>query len=165
MIATNCKPLTEVDLFKKFLEVTGEFKKNIVIYTARDKFHLKYFDAAQVVESLWSNGYRVLIQDYSNEVIALSEFNAHNQRLKKLNTGFSCCAASWTDNLGVLPDGGWTICPPSLEVFGNIFSNSLEDIVEFKRLLPLRCKTGCTECMKDFKDFRKQFELLQACKS
>jgi hypothetical protein len=57
----------------------------------------------------------------------------------------------------VLPKGGWTICPASLEVFGNIFVNSLKEIVEFKCGLSLNYKKGCTECLKEFKGFSEEF--------
>jgi len=90
--------------------------------------------------------------------VALSEYNFNNPELRNLNTSWSCCAASWTDYLGVLPDGGWTICPPSLESFGSIFSDSIGEILKFKRRLVLHYKEGCTECLKDFKVFRKEFE-------
>jgi MoaA/NifB/PqqE/SkfB family radical SAM enzyme len=86
------------------------------------------------------------------------------QDLQNLNTHGSCCKFSWTDYLGVLPDGGWTICPASLETFGNIFSDSLEEIIRFKRELPLRYEEGCTECLKDFKKFHKRFEVNIATK-
>ena len=46
--------------------------------------------------------------------------------------------------------------------FGNIFINSMEEIVEFKRGLPLRYKDGCTECLKDFREFRRQFDAVIA---
>ena len=100
----------------------------------------------------------MVVQDYSNYAVALTEYNTNNQELRNLNTRESCYEASWTDYLGVLPDGGWTICPPLLEAFGNIFYNSLGEIVEFKRRLPLRYEEGYTECLKDFKDFRKEFK-------
>ena len=106
----------------------------------------------------------VVVQDYPNHTVALTEYNANNQELRKLNTHGSCCEFSWTDYLGVLPDGGWTICPASLEAFGNIFANSLEEIIEFKRGLSLHYEEGCTECLKDFKDFRKEFETNRATK-
>lgn len=159
LLATNCKPLATSDIMTSFLDISQKYKKNIIVYTARDEFHLKFYDPTEVVNQLQSLGYEVLTQNYSNQVIALSEYNTHNRDLKRLNTGFSCCAANWKDNVGVLPGGGWTICPPSLEPFGNIFSDSLENIVNFKRGLPLRFEKGCTKCMKDFKDFRKIFEI------
>ena len=162
ILATNCRPLTEDGVFAKFLAVTKQYKERIVVVTARDKFHLEFFDPAEVINRLRSEGYEVVVQDYSNHTIALSEYNAANQELQKLNTHWSCCEASWTDYLGVLPNGGWTICPPSLEAFGNIFSDSLGEIIEFKRGLSMHYEEGCTECMKDFKGFRKEFETSRA---
>ena len=158
ILATNCRPLTREGLLTKFLDITRKYKEHISVFTARDEFHLKFFDPGTIVERLRSESYKVVVSDYSNHTVALSKYNSKNQELQKLNTRFSCCAASWTDYLGVLPDGGWTICPPSLETFGNIFSNSLGEIVEFKRGLPLRYEEGCTECLKDFKAFRKNIE-------
>jgi MoaA/NifB/PqqE/SkfB family radical SAM enzyme len=158
ILATNCRPLAKEGFLTKFLDITKQYKERIVVVTARDKFHLQFFDPAEIINRLRSEGYEVLVQDYSNHTVALSEYNANNQELRKLNTRWSCCEASWTDYLGVLPDGGWTICPPSLEAFGNIFSDSLEEIIEFKRGLSFHYEEGCTECLKDFKDFRKKFE-------
>jgi hypothetical protein len=106
----------------------------------------------------------VVVNDYSNHTVLLSEFNANKQELQKLNSRFSCCGNKRTDQLGVLPNGGWTICPPSLISFGDIFSDDLEEIIEFKSGLPLRYKEGCTECLKNFKDFRKEFETIEAIK-
>ncbi len=158
ILATNCRPLAKEGVFTKFLDATKQYQEHIVIVTARDKFHLQFFDPAEIVNRLRSESYEVVVNDYSNHTVLLSEYNANNRELRKLNTRFSCCAASWTDYLGVLPDGRWTICPASLEAFGNIFSNSLEEIVKFKQGLPLRYNKGCTECLRDFKGYRKEFE-------
>jgi hypothetical protein len=79
-----------------------------------------------------------------------------------MNTGFSCCNYGRIDYLGVLPDGGWQICPPYLEAFGSIFSHGLEEVAEFKRGLSLYYDQGCTECLKHFKSFRKEFETYKA---
>ena len=157
-LATNCRPLVKEGFLTKFLDVTKQYKERIVIVTARDKFHLQFFDPVEIINRLRSESYEVVVNDYSNHTVLLSEYNANNRELRKLNTRFSCCRASRPDYLGVLPDGGWTICPASLEAFGNIFVNSLEEIVEFKRGLSLHYEEGCTECLKDFKDFRKEFE-------
>jgi MoaA/NifB/PqqE/SkfB family radical SAM enzyme len=164
VLATNCRPLAEDGFFSEFLDVTKQCKERVVIVTARDKFHLQFFDPVKVVDRLRSRNYEVLVNDYSNHTVVLSEYNADNQELRKLDTHFSCCAARWTDYLGVLPDGSWTICPASLEPFGNIFSDRLEEIIEFKRRLSLHCQEGCTECLKGFKDFRKEFETSRATK-
>ena len=158
ILATNCHPFAKKPLLAKFFSITEQYKKRIVIVTARDKFHLQFFDPVEVINQLRSESYEVVVQDYSNQIVALSKYNANNQELRKLNTHWSCCGAGWTDYLGVLPDGGWTICPPSLEAFGNIFSDSLEKVTEFKCGLSLRNKQGCTECLKDFKEFHKEFE-------
>ena len=159
ILATNCRPLAGKEFLDKFLNVTKQYRERVVVFTARDEFHLEFFDPAGVIDRLRSENYEVRVSEYSNHTVALSEYNAKNQELLKLNTRFSCCAGTWTDYLGVLPDGGWTICPPSLEAFGNIFANSLEELVEFKRGLPLHYEHGCTECFKDFKEFRRRFEV------
>jgi len=164
ILTTNCRPLVKEGVFTKFLHVTKQYKERIVIVTARDRFHLQFFDPAQVINRLRSESYEVMVNDYSDHTVLLSKYNASNQELRKLNTSFSCCKASWTDYLGVLPDGGWTICPASLEAFGNIFANSLGEIVEFKRGLSMRYEEGCTECLKDFNDFRKEFETRRGTK-
>ena len=164
IIATNCRPFVIEGVFTKFLNVTKQYKERIIVVTARDKFHLQFFDPAEFISRLRSESYDVVVQDYSNHTVALSEYNANHQELRELNTRWCCCATSWTDYLGVLPDGGWTICPPSLEAFGNIFSDSLAEIVKFKRGLSLHYEEGCTECLKDFKDFRKKFETSKVSK-
>ncbi len=161
MLATNCRPLAGEDYFLRFLDVTREFRRRILILTTRDRFHLKFFDPIAVISRLNREGYQVMVNSYSDEVVAISEYNAANHALRKLDTSFSCCKSAWTDYLGILPDGAWTICPPSLEPFGNIFANSLQELVTFKRGLPFQFKEGCTECMKDFKGFHREFEAAQ----
>lgn len=158
ILATNCYPLEKEEFFLKFLDVTKQHKERIAVFTARDKFHLRFFDPAETVKHLRRESYNVVVEDYSNHAAILTEYNTNNKELWTLNTNGSCCEASWKDNLGVLPDGGWTICPPSLEAFGNIFDNSLHEIIDFKRGLSLRYEEGCSECLKDFKDFKKEFE-------
>jgi hypothetical protein len=64
----------------------------------------------------------------------------------------------------VLPDGGWQICPSYLEAFGDIFSDDLEEITEFRRGLPLRYDEGCTKCLKFFKGFHQEFEAYKAAR-
>jgi organic radical activating enzyme len=158
IIATNCHPLTNDGLYTKFLVKARQFRERITIITARDQFHLKYFDPEQIIRRLRSESFEVIVQDYSNQTIALSEHNTNNQELRSLNTQWSCCNAGWTDYVGILPNGAWTICPPSLEPFGNIFDFSLDEILDFKRGLKMRYEQGCTECLKDFKRFRRIFE-------
>jgi MoaA/NifB/PqqE/SkfB family radical SAM enzyme len=158
VLSTNCRPFEKEDFFTQFMEITRESKKNLMIVTARDRFHLRFFDPKQVINRLQEENYEVQVNEYSNHNVLLSEHNAHVQELNKIDTCFSCCGGSWTDHVGVLPDGGWTICPPSLECFGNIFTQSLEEIINFKRRLPLRYKEGCTACLKDFGDFQREFK-------
>jgi MoaA/NifB/PqqE/SkfB family radical SAM enzyme len=164
MVATNSRPLAKDEFFAEFLDVTKQYKERMVIFTPRDKFHLKFFDPAEVINRLRKERYNIVVQYGCDHTVVLSEHNVPNQELLKLNTRGSCCKLSWTDYLGVLPEGGWTICPASLEAFGNIFSDSLEEITEFKRELPLRYEEGCTECLKDFKGFRKEFETSRVTK-
>lgn len=164
IVATNCRPLAKEGFFAEFLDVTKQYKERLVIFTARDKFHLQHFDPAEIVDHLRVENYEVVVSDYSNDTVLLSELNVHNHELRELNTHYSCCKGRWTDYLGVLPDGRWTICPPSLEGFGNIFSDSLEEITKFKRELSLRYEEGCTECLKDFKGFRKDFKASRVTK-
>jgi MoaA/NifB/PqqE/SkfB family radical SAM enzyme len=156
MLATNCQLLANNDFFAEFIDVTGKYKKRFVIFTPRDRFHLKFFDPADVANELRKAGYNTIVQ--YTQVVVLSKYNTGNQELHRLNNRGSCCNLSWEDNLGILPDGAWAICPASLEPFGNISLNSLKDIVKFKRELPLRFKEGCTECLKDFGGFRTEFE-------
>jgi MoaA/NifB/PqqE/SkfB family radical SAM enzyme len=158
ILTTNCRPLAREGIFQRFIKTTSEFKDRIVIVTARDRFHLQHFDPAAVIEQLRREGYSVTVNDYSNHTLLISEHNSANQDLRALDTGFSCCNADWKDYIGVLPDGGWTICPASLEAFGNIFTHHLDEIVQFKLRLPLRYKEGCTRCLKDFKSFRREFD-------
>jgi organic radical activating enzyme len=158
MIATNCRLFSEGSFLTDFLQLTKNHKSDIHIFTARDKFHLRFFDPADIVGKLRFDGYEISVSKNSNTTILLSKYNTHYQELRRLNTNYSCCQSSWTDYLGILPGGGWTICPPSLEPFGDIFSESLLEIVSFKRGLPLRYTEGCSECLKDFKTFREEFE-------
>lgn len=162
ILATNCRPLADEEVLKIFLNITKQYKERIEIVTSRDRFHLQYFDPTRVIAHLRNDGYSIVVNDYSDHSILISEYNIRNQELQELDTGFSCCGDRRSDALGVLPDGGWTICPTSLESFGDIFSYNLTQIVEFKRRLPLRYKEGCTVCLKDFKGFRKEFEKYKA---
>ena len=164
ILATNCRPLAKKEFLTKFLDITKQYKERIVVVTARDKFHLRYFDPAEIINRLRNESYNVTVNDYSDHTVLLSEYNANNRELRQLDTHFSCCKASGTDYLGVLPEGGWTICPVSLETFGNIFTNSLEEILQFKRGLSLHYEEGCTKCVKDFKYFRKEFETIRDTK-
>lgn len=158
ILATNCYPLSDGKVLNNFLNITKQYKERIEIVTARDRFHLQYFDPADIIIRLKNEGYSIVVNNYADYSILISEYNIHNQELAKLDTCFSCCADKWSDALGVLPNGGWTICPTSLEPFGDIFSYDLSQIVQFKRRLPLRFKEGCTVCLKDFKRFRREFE-------
>ena len=164
ILATNCRPLAEEEFFIRFLDITQDFKKRIVIITARDKFHLRFFDPMETIDRLRNENYEVIVNDYSDHSVLLSELNASKRELLKVDKCFSCCGNKWTDHLGVLPNGEWTICPPSLETFGNVFSDNIAEIIKFKGDLPLRYKEGCTECLKDFKDFRKEFGKIRATK-
>ena len=158
MLATNCRPLAKERFLTKFLDVTKPYKERIVIHTANDEFHLKFFDPVVIIDRLRSESYEVVVQNYSDHTVALSKYNANNQELRKLNIHWCCCAHSWTDYVGVLPNGEWTICPPSLEAFGNVFSDSLKGILKFKSGLQLRFEEGCSECLKEFPEFRRRFE-------
>jgi organic radical activating enzyme len=142
ILATNCRPLSNEQFLARFIEHTEQHKKSLVVVTANDDFHLKYFDPQKVITLLRDAGYQLVVNDYSNHTVAVTEYNAHNRELQKLNTAFSCCKARWTDYLGVLPDGKWTICPASLEPFGSVFSNEMADVIEFKRTLPMRYAAG-----------------------
>lgn len=164
ILATNCRPLATEGFLTKFLDATRQYKERITIVTARDKFHLQFFDPANIILRLQNEGYKVTVNDYSNHTVLLSEYNANNEELRKLNTCFSCCNGSSTDDLGVLPNGDWAICPASLEAFGNIFTDSMRGIIEFKRSVSLNYKEGCTECLKDFKVFRDTFVIYRTSK-
>jgi hypothetical protein len=164
ILATNCRLLASDEALNKFLNITKQYKERIEIVTAGDRFHLQYFDPVGVIIYLRNEGYSIVVNGYSDYSILISENNIRNQELHGLDTGFSCCGDRYSDALGVLPDGGWTICPTSLEPFGDIFSYNLTQIVEFKQKIPLRFMEGCTVCLKDFKHFRKKFESEKAIK-
>lgn len=157
LLATNCRLLEDHGYYAKFLKTAGNHKNKITIITAKDKFHLRYFNPAGVIEKLRQDGYEVIVNDYSDDTVLLTEFNGNNDEVSVLNTGFCCCGHKQSDDLGVLPNGGWTICPPSLVQFGDIFSVELSDIVAFKNGLSLRCMDGCSECLKDFQRYRREF--------
>jgi MoaA/NifB/PqqE/SkfB family radical SAM enzyme len=162
ILATNCRPLVKEKFFNEFLSTTRKYKERTVIVTANDRFHLQFFDPVKIIDRLNDAGYKVVVQDYANQTVALSEHNANNQELKHLDTHWSCCDANQTDYVAVLPDGGWTICPPSIEAVGNIFSDSLREITEFKAGLSFNNERGCTECLKGFGDFQREFEQVKS---
>jgi hypothetical protein len=157
MLSTNCRLFSKKEFFNKFINITDEYKNSIIVITARDRFHLKYFDPLNIVNRLRKKSFNVIVNDYANQTILLSKYNIKNEKLLRMNTDFSCCNGIWNDYLGVLPEGEWTICPASLEIFGNVFINPLEEVVEFKRGLSLKNNKGCTECLKDFKYFSNEF--------
>ena len=157
LLATNCRLLADESFYDKFAGITRDFKTRIVIITARDKFHLRFFDPIGIIDKLRHDGYQVTVNDYSDNTLLLSEFNIHNREIIGLNTSFSCCGEKRSDNIGILPNGGWTICPPSLAQFGDIFSVQFSEIIEFKKKLAIRYKEGCSECLRDFKQFQKEF--------
>ncbi len=157
MLATNCRLLADASFYDEFAGITRGFKKRMVIITARDKFHLRFFDPIEIIDKLRHDGYEVIVNNYSDNILLLSEFNIHNREISELNTSFSCCGEKRSDNIGILPNGGWTICPPSLAQFGDIFSVQFSEIIEFKRKLSMRYTDGCSECLKDFKQFQKEF--------
>ncbi len=159
LIATNCQPLSNEHRFIEFLDATRHYTQHIAVLVAKDRFHLEFFDPSEVVDRLLEEGYKVSIQDYSNHTVALSEHNMSRLELYELNTYWSCCDAKWTDYVGILPNGAWTICPPSLEPFGNIFINSLADILDFKKGILFQNDRGCQECLKHFEMFKQRFEL------
>ena len=158
IIATNCRPLAKEDCLTEFLDITKQYKDRCRIITSRDRFHLQFFDPTEIVEILRNQNYKVVVNSWSDYSILLSEKNANNIELQTLNTSFSCCNYSWTDYIGVLPDGGWQICPPYLKGFGNIFCDSFEEITEFRRGLILPYQKGCTECLKLFNTIHEEFE-------
>ena len=164
ILATNCRLLAKEEFFTEFIGITKQQKEHIVIITSRDRFHLQFFDPAETVKRLLSESYKVVVNNWSDYSVLLSEYNANNEELQKLDTNFACCNHNRIDYLGVLPDGGWQICPSYLEAFGDIFSDDLEEITEFRRGLPLRYDEGCTKCLKFFKGFHQEFEAYKATK-
>ena len=52
ILATNCRPLAKEGVFIRFLHVTKQYKERIVIVTARDKFHLQFFDPVEIINRL-----------------------------------------------------------------------------------------------------------------
>ncbi len=66
ILATNCRPLAEEGFLTKFLGATKQYKERIVVVTARDKFHLQFFDPAEIINRLRSESYEVVVEDYSN---------------------------------------------------------------------------------------------------
>ena len=57
ILATNCRPLVKEGFFTKFLDATRQYKERITIVTARDKFHLQFFNPAEVIKRLQKEGY------------------------------------------------------------------------------------------------------------
>ncbi len=157
IIATNCRLLDRKSTLDKFIEITERHKEKIVIVTAIDKFHLQFFDPSGIIALLKKKSYQLVVNEYADKTIAISKYNAGNPNLNHIDTRFTCCNAKPNSYLGVLPDGSWTICPASIEAFGNIFVNSLSEITRFKEKLPLNYAKGCTECLKDFAYFHRYF--------
>jgi hypothetical protein len=158
ILATNCRLLEKEDFFIRFSEITGQYKEHIELITSKDRFHLKFFDPADIIRRLRNENYKVVVSDWSDRSILLSEYDRENKELNDLDTRYSCCNNTWIDYLGVLPEGGWQICPPYSDPFGDIFSTGFEEIRQFRNGLTLRYKEGCTRCMVDLVNIHQEFE-------
>lgn len=158
IIATNGYFLSNDRISEEFYELTRTFKNKILITIGSDQYHKKYFDPAMVAGQLKANGYTVLLQDYCDEVLIISEYNQDKKNLRATTTGFSSCEGGKYHSVGVLPNGDWTICPPSLIEFGNIANIDLNQLLSFKENLPFKCEQGCTACLKDFNSYRQEFK-------
>ncbi len=158
IIATNGHFLNNDKTFKMFYEVTHIYKNKIIFNIGYDKYHKRYFDPTNVADKLKNYGYSVLLQDYCDDVLIISEYNKDKVDLHAtINTSISCCEKGKYHSVGVLPNGAWTICPPSLTEFGNISNIDLKELLSFKQNLPLKCEQGCTMCLKDFNSYNKDF--------
>jgi len=162
IIATNGYFLNNDRIFKMFYEETHIYKNKIVLNIGYDEYHKKYFDPINTANKLKNNGYSVLLQDYCDDSLIISEHNKDKVNLlPTTNTSINCCETGKYHSVGVLPNGSWTICPPSLIEFGNIYNIDLIDLVSFKQNLPFKCDQGCTICLKDFNSYNKDFRKLR----
>lgn len=162
IIATNGYFLNNDKFFKMFYEVTHKYKNKIVLNIGYDKYHRKYFDPINAANILEDNGYSVLLQDYCDEFLIITENNKDKVNLgPTTNSSINCCENGKYHSVGVLPNGSWTICPPSLIEFGNIYNIDLLDLLNFKQNLPFKCDQGCTLCLKDFNDYNKDFRKIK----
>jgi organic radical activating enzyme len=82
ILATNCRPLINKEFYSKFISITNQYKNNIVIITARDSFHLKFFDPTDIINQLRKDDYEIIVQDYSDHIVALSEYNSNRPELR-----------------------------------------------------------------------------------
>ena len=162
ILATNLLPLANQRIFTRFDAIAGPHRERITIVTANDRFHRRFFDPAETIQRLLDFGYLVRVNDYAERSVAITEYNSGHPELAGLNHAFTCCGGKWTDYMGVPPDGGWTICPASIEGFGDVAAQDLAEMTRFKRSLPLRYQGGCTECLKDFREFHRRFDTRDA---
>lgn len=162
IIATNGYLLNNDKTYEMLYEVTHTYKNKILFDIGNDKYHKQYFDPTNVADKLKNHGYPVLLQDYCDYALIISDYNKDKVNLQTIsNISISCCEKGKYQSVGVLPNGAWTICPPSLIEFGNISNIDLKELLTFKHKLPFKCELGCTMCLKDFNSYNKDFRLFQ----
>jgi hypothetical protein len=156
-INTNCRILYSSKYFDKFVAIVGNHKKNVIIRTSRDKYHLEKFDPLPVIAKLSNLGFETRINTYCDDSVLLSPNNI-DKLDSYTNTDFSCCGKTGNPSPAILPDGSWTLCVASLIPFTNIYSLTYTDLLSFTSTLNIQSSISCTECLKKFPEYRKSLD-------
>ncbi|UWG96418.1 4Fe-4S cluster-binding domain-containing protein [Dehalobacter sp. DCM] len=158
VLATNGYFLNNDSLFDTFHEVTHRYKERIMLCIGYDKYHKKYFDSTFIANKLKNYGYHVKLEDYCEDELIISDLNKDRLNVNAINSSSICCCSNGKHHsVGILPNGAWSICPPSLLEFGNIENIDLQDLLVFKQKLPFQYEKGCSLCLKDFDSYHKNF--------
>ena len=157
LLNTNCYLLSRAEVFTEFCHTAGSYTKSIQINTSADRYHLQVFNPYPVVDRLQAKGFPVYVNTYTNQSIILT---THNRSRKKLftDTSLCCCFGSGINHPGILPDGSWTLCSPSLLEFSNINQLALGALLDFSRSLCIPPNRSCTVCLKKFPVYRKKLK-------
>lgn len=157
-LLTNGFIFSNEKILNRFIKKFRKRKDAMAINISNDKFHRKFFDPKVVINKL-REIFKVEEVTYSDYKIALTDLNVSMlPKLKNLDfEEFNCCNYGKVNNIGILPDGSWTVCFPYIKPFGNINTHTLQQILDFKSKLKIQCHNGCTRCLKDFDKFHRQF--------
>lgn len=159
VIATNGYWLSKNENYKIFREITENAVNRITFSIGNDKYHREYFDPKEIIIRLKNDNYCVATPECNDNMLIISEKNKYIIDVEKaLNNRTTCCANGLLNQIGVLPNGSWTICPPSLIEYGNVDTTELKTLCNYKEMISLKCQEGCSKCLKEIEVARIGFD-------
>jgi organic radical activating enzyme len=121
IIATNGYWLSKSANYDSFRKLTQKVVNKILFSIGNDEYHRVFYDPNEVISRLKNDNYSVTAPECNDEMLIITE---HNKDIIDIgmakNNKTTCCADGLLNQIGVLPNGSWTICPPSLIEYGNI---------------------------------------------